>query len=83
MTTYITGPDGLPIEQVDPTQSSPKPSATTTTTNSAPPAPSPTPNGLPLALTDYNPYGTTLHATAHLTNNPFGYAGQYTDPTPA
>jgi len=73
--TYITGPDGLPVEQTNIAGQThyylhDHLSSTRALTDQ---------NGTTLALNDYDPYGNTNHTTGTTTDNPFGYAGQYTD----
>lgn len=74
-TAYITGPDGLPIEQIaqDGTvnyYSQDQQGSTTNLTDSS---------GNTTASYSYDPYGNPTSSTG-TTNTPFQYAGQYTDP---
>jgi RHS repeat-associated protein len=73
---YINGPDGLPIEQVSLANTTryylhDQLGSTRAITDS---------HGNTQALYDYDPYGNTIHHTGSITDNPIGYAGQYTDP---
>ncbi|MCA1683522.1 MAG: DUF6531 domain-containing protein, partial [Actinobacteria bacterium] len=74
-TAYITGPAGLPLEQITSTGGvgyyhQDQLGSTRAITDSL---------GLFLATYNYDPYGNLTSKTSTITN-PFGYAGQYTDP---
>jgi RHS repeat-associated protein len=74
--TYVTGPDGLPVEQISPTGTAvfyghDQLGSTRALTAS---------NGTIAATYTYDPYGNTTTSPGAPTN-PIQYAGQYTDPT--
>jgi len=74
-TAYITGPDGLPLEQISPAGAvhyyhQDQLGSTRAITDQT---------GNLSATSTYDPYGNPVAQTGTLTN-PFGYAGQYTDP---
>jgi len=74
-TAYITGPDGLPLEQITPDATvhyyhHDQLGSTRAITDQ---------NGNVSATNAYDPYGNPTSQTGTLPN-PFGYAGQYTDP---
>jgi len=74
-TAYITGPDGLPLEQITAAGAvhyyhQDQLGSTRAITDQA---------GAVSATYSYDPYGNPTTHTGTITN-PFGYAGQYTDP---
>lgn len=73
-TAYITGPDGLPLEQITSSGTvhyyhQDQLGSTRAITDQS---------GAVSATASYDPYGNATSQTGSLTN-PFGYAGQYTD----
>jgi RHS repeat-associated protein len=72
-TSYVYGPDGLPVEQINtntPTYYTHDQLGSTRLLTDA--------SGAVLASYTYDPYGNLTGTTGSATN-PFGYAGQYTD----
>ncbi len=74
-TAYVTGPGGLPLEQITPARAvhyyhQDQLGSTRAITDQT---------GNVSATNTYDPYGNPIAQTGTLTN-PFGYAGQYTDP---
>jgi RHS repeat-associated protein len=76
-TAYITGPDGLPIEQLTAAGQiryyhHDQQGSTTALTD---------PTGTTVATYTYSPYGVQTTTSGGAVTNPFGYDGQYTDQT--